>query len=144
MSDPFIYPCAHCGTKNRIPSDKVRANPNCGKCKQPIFPAVPVAADDAGFRREVEDCPLPVLVDFWAPWCGPCKMLAPELDRVAYLRTGRLKVVKMNVDENPRTASRFGVRSVPTLILFRGPLTVETLTGAMGAEAILQRIDPYL
>ncbi len=140
----MVYPCTHCGVKNRLAADKIEQNPRCGKCKQPLFPSAPVAITDATFRQEVEECPIPVLVDFWAPWCAPCRMLAPELEKLALEMAGKLKIAKLNVDENPRTASLFGIRSIPTMILFRGPLVVETLTGALSAPALRQRLLQWL
>ncbi len=143
MAD-IIYPCAHCGVKNRLTPEKLRKNPVCGKCGKPVFPDAPVNATDASFRAEVEDCPIPVLVDFWAPWCGPCRMVAPELEKLAKEMAGRVKIVKVNVDENPRSASQFGIRSIPTMILFRGPLVVDTIQGAMPAASLKQRLEQWV
>src|SRR3954468_13398301 len=98
--DRVEYPCAHCGATNRIPRARLREDPRCGRCKQSVFPDKPVAASDATWKREVEDCPIPVLVDFWAPWCGPCRAVAPVLEQAAKERKGKLKVVKLNADEH--------------------------------------------
>ncbi len=143
MAELAIARCPNCGTKNRFPKDKA-AQARCGKCGAPLLPDYPVAANERTFREEVEESPIPVLVDFWAPWCGPCRMLAPELEALAKEMAGRLKVVKVNVDENPHLAQRFGVRSVPMLVLFRGPLVVDTIVGAMPKQQILARIARYL
>jgi thioredoxin len=102
-----------------------------------------VVTDDA-FRKEIEDSPLPVLIDFWAPWCGPCRTVAPVLETVAGERAGRLKVAKINVDENPRSAARFQVRSIPTLVLVRGPLHLDQLAGALPKEALDGWLDRYV
>jgi thioredoxin 2 len=138
------YPCAACGTTNRFPRTRVKDDPKCGKCGAKVFPRRPVPATDDSYRGEVEDCPLPVLVDFWAPWCAPCKLTGPILDQIAEERGGRLKIVKVNVDENPRSAARFGVRSIPTLILFRGPLQLDEIHGAVPKGALDARLDRFL
>jgi len=143
MAD-MIYHCAHCGVKNRLTPDKLFANPVCGKCRQSLFPDEPVNAGDSDFRTEVGDCPIPVLVDFWAPWCGPCRMVAPELEKLSKNLAGRIKVVKVNVDENPQTASQFNIRSIPTMMLFRGSQVVDTIQGAMPAAALKQRLEQNL
>ncbi len=129
--DKVTYACAACGQLNRIPRARLKDDPTCGRCKQKVFPRAPVAATDASWRREVEDSPIPVLVDFWAPWCGPCRAVGPVLEQVAHERAGRLKVVKVNVDENPRVAAQHGIRSIPALMLFRGPLLLDQQLGAM-------------
>jgi thioredoxin 2 len=128
--------CAQCGQLNRIPRRRLYEDPNCGRCKQKVFPRAPVVATDATWKREVEDSALPVLVDFWAPWCGPCRVVGPVVEAVARERGGRLKVVKVNVDENPRIASLHGIRSIPALFLFRGPLLLDQQLGALPKDAL--------
>lgn len=138
------YPCSSCGSLNRIPRRRLKDDPICGRCKHKVFPRAPVAVTDDAFRKEVEDSPLPVLIDFWAPWCGPCRAVAPVLETVAGERAGRLKVAKINVDENPRSAARFQVRSIPTLVLVRGPLHLDQLAGALPKEALDGWLDRYV
>jgi len=140
MEDAVID-CPHCGAKNRLktaPSDQV---PICGKCKNPL-PWL-ISGTDISFRKEL-DTATPVLVDFWAQWCAPCSIIAPVLEEVAREKAGQLKIVKINVDENPTTAGQYNVRSIPTLILFKDGHPVETLVGAMSKDALLQRLDPHL
>jgi thioredoxin 2 len=137
-------PCASCGAINRIPRSRVKDDPKCGRCKASVFPGQPVAATDASFHREVEESLLPVLIDFWAPWCGPCRSVAPVLEQVARERKGKLKVVKINVDENPRTAAAHGVQSIPMLQLQRGPVFVDKQLGAVPKGMMDAWLDRYV
>ena len=142
--DHVEYPCSRCGAQNRIPRARLREDPRCGRCKESVFPDHPVTATDASWQREVIDCPIPVLVDFWAPWCGPCRAVAPSLEQIAQERKGKLKVVKLNVDENPRTQAIHRVQSIPTLLLTRGPLFLDKQMGALPKEAIDGWIDRFV
>jgi thioredoxin 2 len=139
-----LQSCSQCGSTNRILSARVGDDPQCGRCRQKIFPRRPVVVTDATWKKEVEDSPIPVLVDFWAPWCGPCRTIAPTLEELARERGGRLKIAKLNVDENPNAASRFQVQSIPTMILFRGPLQVDQIRGAVPKAVLQGRIDRYI
>jgi thioredoxin 2 len=143
-ADLIEYPCASCGATNRIPRTRVKDDPKCGRCKQSVFPDHPVAATDATWKREVEDSPIPVLVDFWAEWCGPCRAVAPVLEQLARERKGRLKVVKLNVDQNPRTAAAHRVQSIPMLQLQRGPLFLDKQVGALSKPMLEAWLDRYL
>lgn len=136
-----IDSCAHCGTRNRMPENKLASGPKCGKCGQRVFPDHPQMGTDVNFSQRVEASALPVLVDFWAPWCAPCRMLAPVLDEVAHERQHQLRVVKVNVDENPQLAQRFAIRSIPTLMLFRHGKLVDTMQGAASKQALLAQVD---
>jgi thioredoxin 2 len=136
-----VTACPQCGTKNRLKAAPPDQIPICGKCKGSL-PWV-VTGTDISFRKELETS-TPVLVDFWAEWCAPCRMTAPVLEDVARDKAGQIKVVKINVDQNPATAAQFNVRSIPTMILFKGGRAAETLVGAMSKDALLQRLNPHL
>jgi len=143
-SNAIQYPCAHCGRTNRILRERLLDDPTCGACKLKILPRSPVIVTDSNWRQQVEDCPIPVLVDFWAPWCAPCRTVAPLLEQIAAERAGRLKVAKLNVDENPQLAARFQVNAIPMLMIFRGPLLVDEIRGAVPKatiEAHLSRVE---
>jgi len=134
MSDVQMIRCPACGATNRVPKERIAQGfrPRCGRCKTPLadVPGEPFAVSDATFASEVERSPLPVLVDAWAPWCGPCRMVGPAVDQIAREMTGRIRVAKLNVDENPATASRFNLRSIPTLLLFESGREVDRMVGA--------------
>ncbi|HYJ79110.1 MAG TPA: thioredoxin, partial [Longimicrobiaceae bacterium] len=115
--------------------------PRCGECGKPILLDRPLRVTDADFERVVADAPVPVLVDFYADWCGPCKMMAPSLDAVARERMGKVLVAKLDTDGNPQTAARYGVRSLPTLIVFRGGKPAGTEIGAVPKPRIDALLD---
>ena len=120
----------------------------CGRCRTPIgvgsFSSKPINVTDANFSAEVLDHQGPVLVDFWAPWCGPCRMVSPVIDRLAGEYSGRVKMAKLNVDENPIVSSRYNIRSIPSLMLFRDGRVVNTLMGAQPKEVIERHIQAVL
>jgi thioredoxin len=121
-------------------------SPVCGRCKQPLknAPAKPITVTDANFSAQVAQSRLPVLLDLWAPWCGPCRAMAPVLDEVAAAMAGRVLVGKLNVDENPQTASRFQVNSIPTLIIFKEGREIQRLVGGQSKAALIQRLEQLL
>jgi len=133
--DSVLVKCRNCGTRNRIPVARLEDGPRCGRCRQafPPIPATnrPVMVTDRTFAREVIDSPLPVVLDCWAAWCAPCGAMAPVLDDLARAYAGRLKIAKLNVDQNPATASRYSVMSLPTLLFFRYGKVVDTVAGAL-------------
>jgi thioredoxin len=139
--------CPACGTTNRVPAAKAgtRRTVVCGRCKTRLdAPVHPVTVTDATFAVEVEAADIPVLLDLWAPWCGPCRMLAPVLEQIAGEMAGSARIAKLNVDENPRTAARFGVQSIPTMILFRHGREVDRIVGAYPKDEIVGRLRAIL
>jgi thioredoxin 2 len=142
--DAVTQACAQCGQLNRIPRRRIGEDPSCGRCKGKVFPREAVSATDATWRAVVEDSAIPVLVDFWAPWCGPCRAVGPVLEQIARERAGKLKVVKVNVDENPRAAAQHGIRSIPAMHLFRGPLLLGEQVGALPREQIEVWLERFI
>lgn len=140
--DTLMIACPACGTTNRVPADKVAQGlaPVCGKCKSPLPAGKPQPVTDASFAQDVERSPVPVLVDAWAPWCGPCHMIAPIIDQLAAELAGRVRVVKLNVDDNPETAARFGLRSIPTLLVLKDGREVDRLVGVQPKQEITRRL----
>jgi thioredoxin 2 len=147
VTDPIVIRCPACGVSNRVPRDKIASGlePVCGRCKAPLpIGTKPIAVTDASFTADVERSPLPVLVDAWAAWCGPCRMIAPVIDELAGEMAGRLRVAKLNVDENPATAARFSLQSIPTLLVFKGGREVDRIVGVQPKSEIVRRLEPLL
>jgi thioredoxin 2 len=147
MAEILTIRCPACGAANRVPRDKIvqGLEPLCGRCKTALpVSARPVTVTDATFTADVERSPLPVLVDAWAPWCGPCRMIAPVIDELASELAGRLRVVKLNVDDNPRTASRFDLRSIPTLLVLKDGREVDRLIGVQPKHEIARRLEKVI
>ena len=149
MSETLVIRCPACGVANRVPRDKVDKGlePVCGRCKTPLPVSIdtrPVTVTDATFSAGVERSPIPVLVDAWAAWCGPCKMIAPVIDELAAEMAGRVRVAKLNVDENPMTASRYNLRSIPTLLLFKGGREADRIVGVHPKSEISRRLEQLI
>ena len=136
MSDPLHIVCPHCSTRNRVPSERIAAGPRCGKCRQALFDGHPVELSESGFERHVAGNDVPVVVDFWAPWCGPCRSMAPEFEKAAAMLEPAARLAKVNTEEAQSLAQRFGIRSIPTMALFRGGREIARQSGARGAAAI--------
>jgi len=136
--------CPHCGSRNRLPARRAQDDPACGRCRAALFYGEPLAASDASFASVVEGAGVPALVDFWAPWCGPCRSMEPALRALARDWRGRAQVVKVNVDENPELAARFGVRSIPALKVLRGGVVVDEVNGAVPAQALSGMLEKQI
>ena len=141
-----LIPCASCGKTNRVRYSSLRANTRCASCQVALpAPAEPVEVPDAAaFDALISASPLPVVVDFWAPWCGPCRMMAPELEKVAIEAAGKWLVVKVDTEAVPELGERFRIRSIPTLALFRGGQEVDRVAGARPAADIRTFVSTHL
>ena len=136
--DSLILACPACDSLNRLPTTRLGDAPNCGKCHAPLFQQRPIALDLNNFEIHSGRADLPLLVDFWAPWCGPCRAMAPAFEEAARLLEPGVRLAKVNTEDEPSLAARYGIRSIPTLVLFRGGREVARQAGAMNAAGIVQ------
>ena len=133
----MLIACSHCGAANRVPDARLTDDPVCGRCARALLDGAPVTLTDASFERYVARTELPVVVDVWATWCAPCKMMAPQFDLAARELKGRAVLAKLDSDANPQTAARSAIRSIPTLLMLRGGNEIKRLSGAMQAPQIV-------
>lgn len=139
-----IIECQKCGAKNRVETGK-SGQPVCGRCGATLTAEThPLIVTEANFGDEVQRSPLPVLLDMWAPWCGPCRIIAPVIEQLAAELAGRVRVAKLNVDENPGVAEQFGVRSIPTLLMLKEGREVDRILGAQPRQAILNFLQRHI
>ncbi|CAM3695189.1 thioredoxin TrxC [Parendozoicomonas haliclonae] len=136
--------CPSCQALNRVPDEKLSDNPLCGKCHKPLLPGEPIPVSDASFARFVEKSELPIVIDFWASWCGPCQNFAPVFHDVAKTFASRALFIKVDTENNPQTAGRFAIRSIPTLMVMHKGKEVERLSGALPAQQFSQWLDNNL
>jgi thioredoxin 2 len=144
MTEPLTISCPSCDAINRVPREKLGRGlePICGRCKGPLpFENKSILVNDTNFRAEVERSPVPMLLDMWAPWCGPCRMVAPIVDELAAEMAGRIRVGKLNVDENPLTAERFHIRGIPALLVLKAGREVDRIVGAQPKSEIIRPLE---
>jgi thioredoxin 2 len=138
MSENFHVVCPHCSVTNRLSAGQLADGGHCGRCKQPLFDARPAELSEESFERHIAGNDIPVVVDFWAPWCGPCRTMAPHFERAAAELEPRVRLAKLNSDEAQAVAARYGIRSIPTLIAFRGGREVARQSGAMDTKGLVR------
>ena len=144
MSDNLHVVCPHCAAVNRIPATKLNQSPTCGQCKEALFTGEPLELTASNFDRHIERSDLPVVVDFWAPWCGPCQQMAPNFHQAAIDLEPYARLTKVNTEDEQQLAARFNIRSIPTLAIFKDGREITRQSGALDLSSLKRWIQPHL
>jgi thioredoxin 2 len=144
MSESLHIVCPHCDGINRVPGTRLGDDAKCGKCRQRLFENRPLALNEARFARHAQRSEIPLLIDFWAPWCGPCRMMAPAFEQAASQLEPAVRLVKVNTEEAQQLGAQFGIRSIPTLMLMQGGREIARQAGAMDARGIVDWVRQHL
>lgn len=144
MNDALHLVCPHCHAVNRVPAARIAQHPGCGQCHKPIFNGSPLELTADTFSKHLTRNDIPLLIDFWAPWCGPCKMMAPAFAQAAAVLEPRVRLAKINTDSEQALGAQYGIRSIPTLALFRSGREVARQPGAMGMQDIVRWVNAHL
>jgi thioredoxin 2 len=143
MSEPLHIVCPHCRSVNRVPGTRLSEGPKCGQCHAPLFTGRPIALTEADFEVHATRNDIPLVVDFWAPWCGPCRMMAPAYEQAAKMLEPHVRLAKVNTEEEQRLGARFGIQSIPTMIVLRGGREVARQSGALGLQDLVRWVHTH-
>jgi thioredoxin 2 len=143
MHDTLLIVCPQCSGANRVPTARLHEGPVCGHCKSPLFTGHPVETDEDTFSAQINRSGIPVVVDFWAPWCAPCRAMAPAFQQAASALEPNFRFAKVNTEEVPTLAARFGIRSIPTVAVFRGGREVSRQSGALDRTTLIQWLRQF-